>query len=415
MKVLQINAVNIVASTGRNVAELSEILVKNGFESIVAYSKGPSETNATGYKIGSNIDTKVHALLSRITGMQGYFSKNATGKLLKFINDFQPNVVVLNNLHGNYINLPMLLKYLADNNIATVVVLHDCWFYTGKCCHYTVENCFKWMDKCGNCPSLKKHNVSWFFDKTKKMQADKIKLFNAIPRLAVVGVSDWITQEAKKSSVFSNAEFFKRIYNWIDTDIFSFNDNDNLKENLGLKDKKIILSVAYGWTKDKGINTILEISEKLNEDERILLVGDIYDNVSLNDKIIHIPTTNSSKELAKYYSIADVFIQPSLEETFGKVTAEALACGTPVVCFNSTTTPELMSNECGVVLNDFESIDMLLAARTIINTGKHNYSDYCRARAVELFSKENNTSEYISLFNELVNLKENEHEGFMDS
>ena len=415
MKVLQINAVNYVASTGQIVKDLNDILLNKGFKSVVAYSKGLSYQSQSELLIGNRFDTKIHAFLSRLTGKQGYFSKGATKKLLKFMDGYKPDVVVLHNLHANYINFPMLLKHLAKNDIATVVVLHDCWFYTGKCCHYTVEGCLKWQESCGKCPSLKKHNVSWFFDKTKKMQSDKTKLFNAIERLAVVGVSDWITQEAKKSSVFSDAKLFKRIYNWIDTDIFSFNDNDVLKERLGLKDKKIILSVAYGWNEDKGINTILEISEKLDEDERILLVGDVYDNVSLNDNIIHIPTTNSSKELAKYYSIADVFIQPSLEETFGKVTAESLACGTPVVCFGSTTTPELLSKECGVVLNDFEPIAMLLAARTIINTGKNNYSEHCRARAVELFSKQNNTSEYISLFNELVNLKENEHEGFMDS
>ena len=407
MKVLQINAVNMVASTGQNVAELSDFLIKCGHTSVVAYSNGPSLRPQNEYRIGSKFDTKLHGLLSRITGKQGYFSKSATRRLLSFIGNFNPDVVVLHNLHANYINLPMLLKFLAKKDIATVVVLHDCWFYTGKCCHYTVEGCLKWQDSCGNCPSLKKHNISWFFDKTTKMLKDKSDHFSSIPRLAVVGVSDWITNEAKKSTVFNNVKFFKRIYNWIDTDTFSSCSADELKEKLSLADKKVILSVAYGWTADKGLNTILEMSKKLTEDEKILLVGDICEDVTLNDNIVHIPTTDSPKKLAQYYSIADVFIQPSLEETFGKVTAEALACGVPVVCFNSTTTPELVSDECGIVLNTFAADSMLSAARRIISEGKGFYSDKCRQSALRLFSKEKNTKEYISVFEELINGRDN--------
>ena len=405
MKVLQINAVNAVASTGTIVADLSDFLLEKGHDCVVAFSKGASNITNHEFIIGNNLDTKIHGLFSRITGKQGYFSVNATRNLLKFMDDYNPDIVVLHNLHGNYINLPMLLQYLAKKDIVTVAVLHDCWFYTGKCCHYTVEQCFKWKDKCGSCPSLKKHNKSWFFDRTGKMLNDKIKYFNNIPKLSVIGVSDWILEEAKSAPVFKNAKEFKRIYNWIDTDVFVPSINTELKEQLGLKDKKVILSVAYGWSVNKGINTLIDLSKELQDDERILLVGDIQCDVELNDKIIHITTTNSQSELAQYYSLADVFIQPSLEETFGKVTAEALACGVPVICYNSTTTPELLSEECGIILNDFEPISMLLAARKIINTGKQNYSKHCRERAIKLFSKQNNISEYIGLLNELVNLK----------
>ena len=206
----------------------------------------------------------------------------------------KPDIVVLHNLHGNFINLPLLLKYLAKHDIATVAVLHDCWFYTGKCCHYVVQNCFKWKETCNNCPSLKKHNPSWFFDRTTKMHADKVKLFNSIPRLAVVGVSDWIVNEAKQSPVFANAKNIKRIYNWVDTEVFSPVNFDDLKSSLGLVDKKVILSVAYGWSKDKGLDIITQISKDLNSDEKIVLVGDINEDVSINENIIHISTTISN-------------------------------------------------------------------------------------------------------------------------
>jgi len=397
MKVLQINAVNSIASTGRNASELSEYLIKNGHGCVVAYSKGPSVNPEYEYKIGGNFDTKLHGLLSRITGRQGYFSKNATNKLCRFMNEYSPDVVVLNNLHGNFVNLPMLLKYLATNDIATVAVLHDCWFYTGKCCHYTDEGCYKWKELCGNCPQLKKYNKSWFFDRTKGMHKDKIKLFNSIPRLAVIGVSDWILNEAKKSPVFKNVKIFKRIYNWIDTDALHPKNVEDIRTKLGLENKKVILSVANIWSKEKGLDTVIELASQLKADEQYILVGNVGD-VKLPQNIIHIPATNSVEELARYYSLADVFVQPSLEETFGKVSAEALACGTPVVCFNSTANPELVEDGCGYIMDNGDMDNMISKIRLVFGKGKEYYSNNCRNFATQNFEKITSLKEYSNLF-----------------
>ncbi len=241
MIILQINAVNTIRSTGRQVSELSNFLLKSGNESYIAYSYGQDLEN--GYKIGSKIDHKIHSLLSRIFGLQGYFSKISTKKLLKYIESIKPDVVHLHNLHSNYVNLNMLLNYLGENNISTVITLHDCWFYTGKCTHYTIDNCYKWKDQCGNCPRLSKDNKSWIFDKTTKMLSDKKRLLNNIPNLGIVGVSDWITEEAKKS-ILKNSKSITRIYNWIDTNTFNPSNNDQIKQKLGLSDKCSILGVS---------------------------------------------------------------------------------------------------------------------------------------------------------------------------
>lgn len=400
MKILQINAVNAIASTGRNAKELGDFLLSQGHDSVIAYSKGPSLDKNREFIIGNNIDAKLHGLLSRISGMQGYFSRGATKKLLSFMDEYSPDVVALNNLHGNYINLPLLLGYLAKKDIATVAVLHDCWFYTGKCCHYTAKGCYKWKDSCGACPQLKKYNKSWLFDRTEKMLADKKKLFGAIPRLAVVGVSDWITEEARKAPVFSNAKIFKRIYNWIDTETFAPRNTDALREKLGLDGKNVILAVASGWNKEKGIDTLLEIADKLTEDEKLLLVGNIG-SIELKENIIHIPATNSVSELAEYYSLADVFVQPSLEETFGKVTAEALSSGTPAVCFNSTANPELVGDNCGSVVEVGQIDRLYKEIEEILSKDKSIYSKACREFAEHNFNMEKNLSEYAKLFEEL--------------
>lgn len=401
MKVLQINAVNKIASTGRTMQEMSDYFNDKGISSVVVYSNGVSVNSEDEFVMNNKLDIKLHGLLSRISGKQGYFSFGETKKLLQYMDDYKPEVVVLRNLHGNYINIPLLLTYLAKRDIATVVVLHDCWFYTGKCCHYTVDGCYKWQTACGNCPSLKKYNKSWFFDRTTEMFNDKKQLFGAIPRLAVVGVSDWLTNEAKKAPVFKNAKEITRIYNWIDLEKFKPTDASELRSELGLNNKKIIFFAASGWTKEKGLQTALDLSKKLNDDEKIVMLGNIKSDFALNKNIVHIPTTNSLEKLVQLYSMADVFVQPSLEETFGKVTAEALSCGTPAVCFDSTANPELVGSGCGasVPVGDIDA--MLSEIRKILNNGKNSYSETCRNFSEDNFDMKKCLKQYYELFKRL--------------
>lgn len=401
MKVLQINAVNKIASTGRTTSEMADFLRQTGHTCAVAYSVGPSEIPEFEYRIGSDLDAKLHGLLSRVSGKQGYFSKSATRKLLSFTDDFAPDIVVLRNLHANYIHLPMLLNYLAEKDIATVAVLHDCWFFTGKCCHYTVAGCYKWQESCGNCPALRKYNTSWFFDKTPQMLADKKALFGAIPRLAVVGVSDWLTNEAKKAPVFQNAEIIERIYNWVDTEIFAPRETEALRQKLNLQGKKVILCVASGWSKEKGLDSVLQLADRLTEDRRILLVGNLPEGTRLKNNILHIQQTHNVEEMASYYALADVFFQPSLEETFGKVSAEALSCGTPVVCFDLTANPELVGEGCGAVVPTGDIGALTEQVNYILESGKNTYTKTCRDFALQNFSKEKNMLQYMQLFETL--------------
>ena len=398
MKILQINAVYGHLSTGSNVYEMNSAFREQGHICLAAYSTGHIKDSRQEYLIGSLFGQKCHALMSRVAGLQGYFSSCSTRKLLRKIQEFEPDVVVLNNLHANYIQLPMLLRYLAKKDIPTVAVLHDCWFYTGKCCYYTAVGCDKWKTTCGNCPALGQHNKSWFFDFTKKMHSDRKKLFGAIPRLGVVAVSDWLLTQAKQSPVFANAAQITRIHNWIDTQQFSPVDGSAVRQKLKLEGKRVMLAVAAAWEPRKGMDTLREISGKLQEDERLVIIGKISEGVSLPENAICIPRTDSKEELVQYYSMADVFLQPSIEETFGKVTAEALACGTPVVCFNSTANPELVGENCGAVVPVGDAEGMLREAREITKNGKEAYSASCRALVEDRFNTEKIFDQYLQLF-----------------
>jgi glycosyltransferase involved in cell wall biosynthesis len=168
MKVLQINAVYNIASTGRSTKEIHEKLLVMGYDSYVACSISNVPADDRIYLIGNMFDRKIHALMSRISGKQAYFSNLQTKKLLSFIDKLEPDVICLGNLHSNYVNMPMLLKYIIKNRIATVITLHDFWFMTGKCVHFTENQCYKWKTFCDNCPNLQNGNQSWFLIKQKK-------------------------------------------------------------------------------------------------------------------------------------------------------------------------------------------------------------------------------------------------------
>ena len=395
MRVLQINAVKSVGSTGRNVVEIAEYLDESGHECFIAVSTGVNSEE--DYQIGTPFEVKLHGLLSRLVGTQAYFSKSGTRGLVKYIDEIRPDVVHLNNLHANYINLEMLLKHLGNNDIPTVIILHDCWFYTGKCCHYTVDNCYKWQDGCGGCPRLRKDNPSWFLDRTKKMWQDKKLLFESIPRLAVIGVSDWITNEAKHSFL-SSAKIITRVYNWIDLEIFKPVSPVNLIEKYSLKDKFVILGVASEWTDEKGIDEFIELSKILSNKYKIVLVGSQNPERRIPPNIITISRTEKIDELVQLYSMTDVFLTLSKEESFGKVSAEALACGTPVIAYQSTANPELVGDGCGYIIESNEMDEVVNAISKVYENGKDFYSNNCRAFSKANFSKDDRISDYVNIY-----------------
>lgn len=398
MKVLQISTVFGFRSTGKLCAGIADYLNNNGDEGYVAYSYGLPYDK--GYKISTTFDVRLHSLLSRIFGLQAYYSKKQTRKLLRYIDGINPDVVHLGNLHSNFINLKMILSYLSQKDIPTVFTQHDCWGFTGKCGHFTVDNCYKWKTGCGKCPRLKKDNKSWFFDRTAKMYKDKKEWFGSIPRLAVVGVSDWITNEAKLS-LLSSATIFRRIYNWIDLDIFKPVNTDTLRKRLGLQDAFVILGVASCWTDAKGLSSFIELAKALPDGMRIIMVGRMKPNVELPNAIIHIKETHDVQEMVEYYSMADVFVHLSPEESFGMVTAEALACGTPAIVINSTANPELVGDGCGYISNTSNADEIMKYVQNIREAGKSSFSKNCRDYSTRNFNMNDRVQDYINVYKEI--------------
>ena len=402
MKVVQINAVYGASSVGRTMTEMHDFFSANRIESYNFYSVETENSNPYDI-IGGKLDHKIHGFCSRLFGKQAYFSYFPTRKLIKKLKNIRPDVAILRNFHSNYIHMPLLLKYLAKEDIATIVVLHDCWFFTGHCCHYTEIGCQKWQTECNHCPLIRTNNKSWFFDNSRSIFRDKRRLFGAIPHLAVVGVSDWITNEGRKAPIFEKAKRFQRIYNWIDFKKFHYRENaPAIRERLGLSPKDFVaLGVSMLWDDRKGLDVILKLAVVL-PDIKIVLVGNLP-AIELPSNIISLPPTGSVDELAEYYSMADVFLNFSIQETFGKVAAEALSCGTPAVVNSATANPEI-PGPCGEIVDTNDINSVVKAVKQIRANGKAYYSERCVQRAHELFDKGKNIMQYVELFKELKNI-----------
>lgn len=390
MKVVQINAIYGGGSTGRTAKELSQSLTQNGIENLVISTSDLRCDNHV--RVGCKVEDKLHALLARVLGYDSHYSYFSTKKIIKTIKNYSPDVVHLRNLHANYVNLPKLLKYLSKNDIATVITLHDCWFFTGKCTHYTAQKCTKWQTECQNCSQLKKDIPSLFFDRTKKQYKEKKEGFLSIPRLGVVGVSDWITNEAKKSFL-KDAKILKRIYNWIDLDVFYPRDIENKN------DKFTVLCIGAGWNESSSkLKDLIKLAKILPSDMEILLAGSVSDAVKLPSNVKKVGYISSTDELAKLYSKADVYVHLSKEDTFGKVIAEAMACGTPAIVYNSTACPELIGEGCGYVVEPSDLDKVVEKLKEIKTNGKNFYSKNCEKFVKSNFEKEKLINETIKLY-----------------
>ena len=342
MRILHITTTRS-GSTGSTATSLKSLLINRGEQFKIAYSELDDNPLDGDIYIGNRLDHKVHAFLSRLLGLQGYFSILATKLFLRQVQDYSPDLVQLGNLHANYINLPLLFKFLAQKKIPVVMILHDCWFFTGKCTHFTVRKCGKWRQECHDCPALHEDNVSWFFDRTRKMFNDRMKWYKSLKSLTVVAVSEWERNLALQSPLFKSANV-TRVYNWIDTTIFKPATQEEIqlvmtKYNLS-SDKKYVISVGSGWSAvSTKTRDAVRFSSLLPEDYRLIIVGTADESV-FPDSVVHIPFVSEPFELAVLYSLSCAYIHFSVEDTFGKVIAEAMACGSVPIVFDSTACGE---------------------------------------------------------------------------
>lgn len=399
--VLQINAVYGRGSTGEIMKDISATALEQGWNSYIACSeKKSNDTKETGVIfIGNKLDHKVHALCTRICGLHGYFSNIATLLFLKKVNLIKPDIIHIHNIHSNFLNVNCLFRYINKKRIPTVISLHDCWFFTGKCYHYMYDECEKWKYGCGHCPRLKKEIPSYLFDFTKRVLRDRKKYIGDNPYVHIVGVSEWVTREAKESILKDRV--YGTIYNGVDTNIFSVKMT-SLREKLKISDKFVILGMANKWLSIENIDTLRYIVGNIDNKSVLVLIG-CKDSTNLPDGVIGIKFVSDRNQLAMYYSMADVFVNVTKVDTLPTVNIEALACGTPVITYDSGGSSEILDEGTGYVVpyGDYEGL--LHSIEIVKRNGKKYYTRNCVERVGAVFDNRKCYKEYINLYNTLVN------------
>lgn len=405
-RLLQINpVVRVSTSTGRIMQEIGELAMQNGWESYVAYSKGRDGIRTCAshtIPIGNKWDTWMHGLETRLLDRHGLASVSVTYDFIKHLKEISPDIVHIHNIHGYFLNYPVLFEYLSKSGIPVVWTVHDCWLYTGHCYYYSYIQCNKWKNGCGDCPQKRKFPASWWMDRSARNYQDKREAFTSMPhdKLTIVPVSDWIRGEMSRS--FLKGYPFRVIHNGIDTEVFTVYGADEVKRKYGWQGKHVLLGVASIWSEEKGLPDFIKLAQQLRDDEMIVLVGVTEEQKSqLPQNVYGIRRTENIRELAQLYSAADVFVNPTWQDNYPTVNLEAIACGTPVVTYRTGGSVEAVTEDTGFIVEQGDVKGLLDSVRVIEQYGKHYYADRCRKYALANFRKEDRYADYLNLYEEL--------------
>lgn len=335
MKILMINVVCGIRSTGRICTDLAKELDKEGHQVKIAYGRDsvPPQYEKYAVKIGSEFDVKLHGIKSRMFDRAGFGSENATKRFIEWVEKFDPDIIHLHNIHGYYINVEILFDYLRRCNRKIIWTLHDCWSFTGHCTYFNYVSCTKWKEGCFNCSQRREYPESLLIDNSKNNYIEKKKIFTGIKNLIIITPSKWLADLVHQSFLKEYPVFV--INNGVDTDVFKKNSMISDSKNKYV-DKKIILGVAAIWNRRKGLRDFIELSKIIDDRYKIIVVGVSENQINmLPPNIIGIKRTNSVEELSKLYNIATVFVNPTYEDNYPTTNLEAIACGTPVISYKT--------------------------------------------------------------------------------
>lgn len=389
MRIAQINAVCGSGSTGKICISFSKLLNERNIENRIYYTQGCSSV-PQGVKYSDEKYKKIQALQSRVFGNWGFNSNGATEKLIKYLDEFKPDRVLVHNIHAHDCNIQTLFEYLQENKIKVFWLFHDCWAFTAYCTHFMYEKCTKWENGCEKCPKFRE--ASWFTDRSQYLYAQKKKLFTSVD-LTVITPSRWMAENVKQSFLKEKPVYV--IHNGIDLEVFRPTIG-GFREKYGLDDRFVILGVSSLWTEKKGVDVFVRLSEALDPRYQIVLVGtDRRTDRQLPPGVISIHRMTDAESLAQIYSAADVFVNPTREDNYPTVNLEAIACGTPVITFDTGGCRETVPDGCGIILGDC-STDELTNAIKKVESERQQFKSAC-IRARERLSDKLRYEEVIEL------------------
>ncbi len=369
------------------------------YECYYAYARNSVPDGINGIRIGNDIDLYSHVLYARLFDGNGFGSKNATRKFIKKIEEINPDIIHIHNPVCYALNIEILFEYLKNSKAKVIWTLHDCWSITGHCIFFDEVECDHYKKGCRNCLGQKEYPKSILIDRAESNLTRKKIAISDVKNMMLVTPSSWLANIAK--TTYLNQYKIKVINNGIDTTIFKPTISD-IRRKYGIEEKKIILGVASRWTKRKGLNYFIGLSKIIDISKyQIVLIGiNNKEQKKLPEEIIAINRTNSVEELAQWYTVADMFINPTLADNFPTVNLEALACGTPVITFDTGGSWESVGDECGVLVK--EKSPQALYDAVKICSQKNFLSEVCINKAKQ-YESSNAYKEYVLLYNDLMN------------
>lgn len=343
MKYLFINSVAGFGSTGRIAADKCRELMAQGHDCVLAYGRQKANCNdIKTVQIGKPLDYQLHGVMSRVFDNHGFGSAHATRVFLSWVKEYDPDVIWLHNIHGYYINIAQLFRYLKTCGKKIIWTLHDCWTFTGHCAHFDFIGCERWKTGCHDCPQKGEYPASLLLDNSRGNYEKKKALFTGIPDLTLITPSRWLANLVKES--FLGEYPVEVVYNTINREIFKPAASD-FRAKHGLENQKILLGVASVWGERKGLNDFVKLSSMLDDRYKIVLVGLTPEQIKdMPKKILALPRTGSAAELAEIYTVADWFVNPTYEDTYPTVNLEARACGTRIVCYDTGGSKETLGD-----------------------------------------------------------------------
>lgn len=401
-KLLQIAVEGNRGSTGTIAEAIGLLLIQEGWESYIAHGRFPRPSKSQLIRIGSDFDVLIHGLETRLFDRHCMGSRKATRKLVSQIRDIKPDIIHLHHLHGYYINTKILFDYLSSTNIPVIWTFHDCWSFTGHCTHFEYVGCEKWKIECYNCEQKNEYPKSLVFDRSRQNFLDKKTIFNSIKNLTIVPVSNWLESKVKES--FLSDFPCKVIKNGIDLNIFYPKKSKNSINDLyNLNNRFIILGVASTWGKRKGLQDFIELNTYLNNNEFVIvLVGLSKTQIKvIPNSIVGIHRTDNVSQLADLYSAADVFINPTFEDSYPTTNLESLSCGTPVITYKTGGSVESVCEATGIIVDKGNTLGLLDAVNLIRKKGKDYYKINCRKFAEANFNNKVKFNDYIKLYKDI--------------
>lgn len=397
MKIVQINTFPYKA-TGAIMLGIDQAIDKSQNQAYVVWGRGRAAKDSHEIVIADDWGVKWHGLYTRITDRTGFASTRATKKLLAELDQIQPDIIHLHNIHGYYLNIALLFEYTRNNNIHIIWTLHDCWPFTGHCAYFDAVQCDKWKTGCCKCPQKKTYPASALIDASEWNWKKKKELFQN-QNIVLVTPCRWLKTLVKQS--FLKEYPVEVIYNGIDTSVFCPTPGI-FRKKWNLQEKKIILGVASEWTERKGLKDFIKLNQMLHETGyqqfKIVLVGLTQKQIEmLPEDILAFKRTQSVQELVEIYSDADTLFNPTYEDNFPTTNMEAICCGTPVITYRTGGSPESIEASTGYVLEqgDLKGAVEILTSCDLPKLGKNINIDYVHER----FSKEKMAEQYIEIYN----------------